>query len=66
LPLSFSRTAWQRMMADAKRLGWRWVIASVDPAGTIAFLDPAKARRGKTVRLGESASIENVLAWIDG
>lgn len=66
LPLSFSRTAWQRMSADAKRLGWRWVIASVDLAGTTLFLDPTKARRGKTMRLGESASIENLLAWIDG
>jgi Holliday junction resolvase len=66
LPLSFSSTAWQRMLADAKRLGWRWVIASVDPAGKVLFLDPTKARRSKTVRLGESASIENLLAWIDG
>jgi AAA+ ATPase superfamily predicted ATPase/Holliday junction resolvase len=65
LPLSFSRTAWQRMSADARRLGWRWVIAGVDPRGTIVFLDPAKARRQKTVRLAESASIENLLAWID-
>ena len=53
------------MSADAKRLGWRWVIAGVDPAGTILFLDPTKARRRKNVRLAESASIENLLAWID-
>jgi uncharacterized protein len=66
LPLSFSRTAWQRMSADAKRLGWRWVIASVDPAGEIRFLDPMKARRARTVRLAASAQIENLLAWIDG
>lgn len=65
LPLSFSRTAWQRMSADARRLGWRWVIAVVDPAGKILFLDPKKAQRRKTVRLAESASIENLLAWID-
>ena len=65
LPLSFSRAAWQRMSADARRLGWRWMIASVDPAGTIVFLDPAKARRGKTMRLGKPASIESLVAWID-
>jgi Holliday junction resolvase len=66
LPLSFRRTDWQRMAADAKRLGWRWTIASVDPAGAIHFLDPAKARRGATVRLGLPAAIENLIAWLDG
>jgi AAA+ ATPase superfamily predicted ATPase/Holliday junction resolvase len=64
-PLSFSRAAWQRMSADAKRLGWRWAIASVDPAGAVVFLDPAKARRGQTVRLGKPASIESLVAWLD-
>jgi hypothetical protein len=53
------------MAADAKRLGWRWVIASVDPDGTIRFLDPAKARRGKAIRIGDSARVENLVAWID-
>ena len=65
LPLAFRRTDWQRMAADAKRLGWRWVIASVDTAGTIHFLDPAKARRGATLRLGKPAAIENLIAWLD-
>lgn len=65
-PLSFSRTEWQRMAADAKRLGWRWAIASVDPDATIRFLDPAKARRGKPIRIGEAARVENLVAWIDG
>jgi AAA+ ATPase superfamily predicted ATPase/Holliday junction resolvase len=66
LPLSFRRAHWQRMSADAKRLGWRWVVASVDTASTTRFLDPAKARRGDTVRLGKAAIIENLVAWLDG
>jgi AAA+ ATPase superfamily predicted ATPase/Holliday junction resolvase len=66
LPLAFRRADWQRMAADAKRLGWRWAVASVDPAGATHFLDPAKARRGETVRLGKPAIIENLVAWFDG
>jgi Holliday junction resolvase len=66
LPLAFRRADWQRMSADAKRLGWRWMVASVDPTGATRFLDPAKARRGATVRLGKPAIIENVVAWLDG
>jgi Holliday junction resolvase len=66
LPLAFRRADWQRMSADAKRLGWRWTVASVDPTGTTRFLDPAKARRGATVRLGKAAIIENLVAWLDG
>ena len=66
LPLSFRRADWQRMAADAKRLGWRWAIASVDPSGAIHFLDPVRARRGQAVRVGEPAIIENLIAWLDG
>jgi AAA+ ATPase superfamily predicted ATPase/Holliday junction resolvase len=65
LPLAFRRVDWQRMSADAKRLGWRWAIASVDPAGATVFLDPARARRGQTIRLGKPAIIENLVAWLD-
>jgi uncharacterized protein len=65
LPLAFRRADWQRMAADAKRLGWRWTIASVDPAGATHFLDPARARRGATVRLGKPAIIENLVVWLD-
>jgi Holliday junction resolvase len=66
LPLAFRQADWQRMSADAKRLGWRWVVASVDPDGTMHFLDPTKLRRGATVRLGKPAIIENLVAWLDG
>jgi hypothetical protein len=48
---------------------WSW-ISRDEPVmwlGTngILFLDLANARRGKTVRLGDAASIENLLAWLD-
>lgn len=65
LPLRFSKSEWKRMDADAKRWGWRWAIAAVDPDGTVSMLDPARARRGRELRLGPEASIENLLTWID-
>ena len=65
LPVAFKLAEWQRMIADAARLGWRWVIAAVVSDGGIRFLDPGKARRGKEVRLGEAAVIDNLVAWLD-
>ncbi|HVV83033.1 MAG TPA: hypothetical protein VHE35_08125 [Kofleriaceae bacterium] len=65
LPLRFDRAAWQRMGADARRLGWRWAIAAVGSDGTVRFLDPAAARRGKELRLTEAAIIDNLTAWLD-
>ncbi len=65
LPLRFGKREWKRMDADAARLGWRWAIASVDAEGVVRILDPARARAGREVRLGEEASIDNVLRWID-
>jgi len=65
LPIRFGRTLWSRMEADAARLGWAWVVASVDRDGVVAILDPIKARRGREVRLGEAAIIENLLTWLD-
>lgn len=64
LPLRFAKTAWSRMAADAKRLGWRWVVASVDAAGEVRTLDPAEVRRGKELRLDQDAVIENLLLWL--
>lgn len=66
LPLTFTRTAWSRMTADAERFGWRSTIASVEPNGAIQFLDPNKASHGKTIRVTASAVIANLAAWIDG
>jgi len=65
LPVAFKPAEWQRMVADARRFGWRWTIAAVDAEGAIHFLDPAKARRTKGVRLGAGAAIDNLVAWID-
>lgn len=65
LPLRFTPTAWKRMVADAKRLGWRWAIASVDEQGEVRVLDPRRARRAKEIRLGEAAVIDNVVAWVN-
>lgn len=65
LPLRFGKREWKRMEADAARWGWRWAIASVNPGGELRFLDPAKVRQGKEMRLGEEVAIDNVLRWID-
>lgn len=65
LPLRFDRASWQRMNADAKRFGWRWVVASVSPGSGPSFLDPSKARRGKEMRLTEAAVIDGLVAWLE-
>lgn len=65
LPLRFDRATWQRMHADAKRFGWRWVIASVSEGSGVRFLDPDAARRGKEIRLTEAAIIDGLVAWLE-
>jgi len=65
LPLRFGKRDFNRMTADAKRWGWQWVVASVDETGDVRFLDPAKSRRGRQIRLGPEAAIDNLLAWLD-
>lgn len=65
LPVRFGKREWNRMDADARRLGWQWVIVAVTPAGEIHVLDPALARRGREIRLGAEAGIDNLLRWID-
>ncbi|MBX3233276.1 MAG: ATP-binding protein [Labilithrix sp.] len=64
-PLRFANADWKRMEADAQRFGWRWAIASVDAAGEVKMLDPAKATRGRERRLAQAAVIENLLRWLD-
>jgi AAA+ ATPase superfamily predicted ATPase/Holliday junction resolvase len=64
LPLRFSRDQWARMLVDAQRFGWHWIIAAVSPGGDVSVLDPAKARRGREVRLDADAIIDNVLLWL--
>lgn len=65
LPVRFGKREWNRMDADARRLGWQWVIVAVTPEGEIHVLDPAFARRGREIRLGAEAGIDNLLRWID-
>lgn len=53
------------MEADAQRFGWRWLVAAVDPDARVTLLDPARARKGREVRLTEDAEITNVLGWVE-
>ncbi|MBI5489349.1 MAG: ATP-binding protein [Deltaproteobacteria bacterium] len=67
LPLRFSRTEWTRMVAEAERLRWRWVVAAVapPPGEEVLLLDPARASRGREVRLPAGSAIDNLLLWFD-
>ena len=67
MPLRFGPAAWKRMHAEAERFGWHWIVAAVTPPpeNRLLLLDPAGARTGKRVRLGASAEIDNLLAWVD-
>lgn len=65
VPLHFSDAAWKRLEAEAKRLSWIPVVASVSEAGLVTFLDPGKKRRGKGVSLSAAAAIDNLLVWVD-
>ena len=66
LPLRFKKNEWNRMTADADRLGWQFVIAAVTPPpqSRLFFLDPEHARVGRTIALDEDASIDNLLLWM--
>ena len=64
LPLRFTKTAWNRMIADAARWEWVFCLAAVSPEGDVAILDPSAARKAKEVRLGEDARVDNVLTWL--
>jgi Holliday junction resolvase len=65
LPLRFSLADWNRMEADAERFRWRWVVAAVTPEGQIAIMDPSLATCGQEARLDDSASISNILLWLE-
>lgn len=64
LPVRFDRATWSRMSADAARLGWRWILAAVDDAGSVRLLDPTKGSRRREVRVGEGALVENLARWL--
>jgi Holliday junction resolvase len=65
LPLRFTKAAWARLLSDAKRLGWRCLVAAVTPEGQVFFFDPARARVGAAVTLGAGAALDNVLRWLE-
>ena len=65
LPVRFSKSAWLRLHGDARRLGWRWLVAVVTPASQVHFFDPSHARVGAAVTLTEARALDNVLQWLD-
>jgi AAA+ ATPase superfamily predicted ATPase/Holliday junction resolvase len=65
LPVRFSRSAWARLHSDGRRLGWRWLVAVVTPAGAVHFFDPARARVGAAVTLTADRAVDNVLRWLE-
>ncbi|MDJ0766128.1 MAG: ATP-binding protein [Myxococcota bacterium] len=65
VPLRFSKGDWHRMRNDARRFGWQYVIAAVDPDDNrVAFLDPLGAESKKSITLTRKAQIENLLRWM--
>jgi hypothetical protein len=62
LPVHMRAADWKRMHAEGTRLGWRWVVAAVDPGGAVTYLDPARAK-GST--LSAKTAIANLLLWLD-
>jgi Holliday junction resolvase len=65
LPVRFSKSAWARLHSDAKRLGWRWLVAVVTPASQVRFFDPTRAKLGSSVTFTEDRALDNVLEWVD-
>ncbi|MEW6433767.1 MAG: ATP-binding protein [Myxococcota bacterium] len=65
LPLRFTKPEWQRMESEAKRYGWAWLVAQVEPSHAVRLLDPARAAKGKAVTLAERAVLEHPLDWFD-
>ena len=65
LPLRFSKSAWARLHSDARRLGWRWLVAVVTPAAEVWFFDPGRARVGAAVTFTEALALDNVLQWLE-
>lgn len=65
LPVTFAAAAWKRMEGEAQRFGWKWVVAAVDEAHAVHFLDPEYARKRKQHTLPKGAVIPNLLLWLD-
>lgn len=65
LPVRFSRSAWARLRSDARRLGWRWLVAAVTPETQVHFFDPGRVRAGAAIALREDHALDNVLRWLE-
>jgi AAA+ ATPase superfamily predicted ATPase/Holliday junction resolvase len=65
LPIRFSKSAWARLHSDARRLGWRWLVAVVSPDAQVSFFDPASARAGAAVSFAAHRALDNVLEWLE-
>jgi hypothetical protein len=39
-------------------------VAGVTPEGDVLLLDPARCRKGREMRLDQSATIDNLLLWL--
>jgi hypothetical protein len=68
LPAGFRKAEWGRMEAEARRLGWRWLVAAVTPPpeSEVHLLDPARVRTApRGLLLPGTAAIANVLTWLD-
>ncbi|MFO0594032.1 MAG: AAA family ATPase [Myxococcaceae bacterium] len=78
LPLRFSTAAWERMVSDGERYGWKWLVAQVESAGgkrktravtaagTVHLLDPTRAKRsGTSMVLDADAVLERPLDWFE-
>ncbi len=65
LPVRFKKTEWSRMEADARRLGWSWVVIVVCDDNSVVALDPSRAQKRREVQLAEDGTIENLLQWLD-
>jgi AAA+ ATPase superfamily predicted ATPase/Holliday junction resolvase len=65
LPVRFSKSAWARLHSDARRLGWRWLVAVVTPGAEVWFFDPTRARVGAGITLTAAHALDNVLRWLE-
>ncbi len=65
LPLRFTKAEWQRMQAEAKRYGCKWLIAQVEKGGAVQLLAPRRASSRSGVTLSQGAALENALDWFD-
>ena len=53
------------MQGEAKRYGWKWLVAQVEKGGAVHLLDPKRASTRGGVTLTERAALENALDWFD-